>query len=89
MTTKRPSSIGHQVGHQIGQLMFYGLLLSSIGLVAWLSTRNVQIADVTYGQRNTLTQPTQALLKSIDKPLNFIAYLSDDKVKLHQKATKY
>jgi len=79
MALKRPSSLGHH----ISQLVFYGLLLSIIGLVAWLSTRNVQIADVTYGQRNTLTQPTQALLKSIDKPLNFVAYLSEDKVKLH------
>ena len=79
MTLKRPSSIGRH----INQLLFYGLLLTLVGLAAWLSTRTVQIADITYGQRNTLTQPTQQLLRSIDEPLNFVAYLSDDKVKLH------
>ena len=79
MTIKRPSSIGRS----INQFIFYGLLLALVGLAAWLSTRNTQTVDVTYGQRNTLTQPTQQLLQSINEPLNFIAYLSDDKVKLH------
>ena len=79
MTLKRPSSIGRH----INQLVFYGLLVALVGLAAWLSTRTVQVADITYGQRNTLTQPTQQLLKSINEPLNFVAYLSDDKVKLH------
>ena len=43
----------------------------------------MQTVDVSYGQRNTLTAAHSALLKSIDEPLNFVAYLSDDKVKLH------
>ena len=84
MTTKRPSS----TGRSINQLLFYGLLVVLVGLAAWLSTRTAQITDVTYGQRNTLTQPTQQLLKSIDAPLNFVAYLSDEKVKLHSGMKK-
>ena len=79
MKLKRPSS----TGRNFNQLVFYGLLIVLVGLAAWLSTRTTQIADVTYGQRNTLTQPTQQLLQSIDEPLNFVAYLSNDKVKLH------
>ncbi len=78
MTIKRPSSIARH----INQLIFYVLLLVLTGLAAWLSTRSAQMVDVTYGQRNTLTLPTQQLLKSIDEPLNFVAYLSDEKVKL-------
>jgi len=78
MSIKRPSS----AARIIHQLIFYGLLITVVGLAAWLSTRTVQIADVTYGQRNTLTQPTQQLLTSIDEPLNFVAYLAGDKTKL-------
>ena len=84
MTTKRPSSISQS----INQLIFYGLLLALVGLAAWFSTRTTHITDVTYGQRNTLTQPTQELLKSIKEPLNFVAYLSDEKVKLHEGMKK-
>jgi ABC-type uncharacterized transport system involved in gliding motility auxiliary subunit len=84
MTLKRPSSIGRH----FNQLVFYGLLVALVGLAAWLSTRTVQVVDITYGQRNTLTQPTQQLLKSIKEPLNFVAYLSDDKVKLHAGMNK-
>ena len=79
MTIRRPSSFGRS----ISQLVFYGLLLTTAGLAAWLSTRTILVTDITYGQRNTLTLPTQQLLKSIDEPLNFVAYLSDDKAKLH------
>ena len=84
MTLKRPSSIGRH----INQLIFYALLVAPVGLAAWLSTRTMQVVDITYGQRNTLTQPTQQLLKSIKEPLNFVAYLSDDKVKLHAGMNK-
>jgi len=66
----------------LSQLVFYILLISVIGLAAWLSTRYSQTIDVSFGQRNTLTEPTQQLLKSLDEPVNFIAYLSDDKTEL-------
>ena len=78
MTMKRPSSFKRS----FGQLVFYGLLLIVAGLIAWLSTRNVMIKDVSFGQRNTLTTATQELLRSVDKPINFVAYLSEEKVKL-------
>ncbi|RVU84565.1 ABC transporter [Leucothrix sargassi] len=79
MTTKRPS----MMSHRINQVIFYCLVLGLAGLAAWFSTRQAEIIDVTHGQRNTLTAPTQALLKSIDEPINFVAYLSDEKVHLH------
>lgn len=64
------------------QLIFYVLLICVIGLAAWISTRYSKTVDVSFGQRNTLTEPTQQLLKSLDEPVNFIAYLSDDKTDL-------
>ncbi|PWQ96697.1 GldG family protein [Leucothrix arctica] len=79
MSIKRPSAFGHH----LNQIVFYCLVLGLAGLVAWFSTRQVKITDVTFGQRNTLTAQTQSLLKSIDKPINFVAYLSDEKVNLH------
>jgi len=89
MSIKRPSS----AGHHFNQIIFYCSVLGLAGLIAWFSTRQFKITDVTYGQRNTLTTQTQSLLKSIDKPINFVAYLSDDKVKLHagmkKLVTKY
>ena len=76
MTTKQTAT------RHLSQLVFYVLLISVIGLAAWLSTRYSQTIDVSFGQRNTLTEPTQQLLKSLDEPVNFIAYLSDDKTEL-------
>ena len=76
MTTKQTAT------RHLSQLVFYVLLISVIGLAAWLSTRYSQTIDVSFGQRNTLTEPTQQLLKSLDEPINFIAYLSDDKTEL-------
>ena len=89
MSTKRPSAIGHH----FSQIIFYCLVIGLTGLIAWFSTRHATIVDVTYGQRNTLTPQTQSLLESTDKPINFVAYLSEDKVKLHagmkKLVTKY
>ena len=79
MNTKKPSSISHT----LSQLLFYVLLLSLVGMAAWLSTRHTKTVDVSYGQRNTLTEATQSLLKSVKEPLSFVAYLSEDKTKLH------
>ena len=76
MTTKQTAA------RHLSQLVFYILLICVIGLAAWLSTRYSQTIDLSFGQRNTLTEPTQQLLKSLDEPVNFIAYLSDDKTEL-------
>ncbi|PID45244.1 MAG: ABC transporter [Proteobacteria bacterium] len=70
--------------HTLSQLFFYGLLFCVVGMLGWLSTRYSSTVDVSYGQRNTLMPATQALLKTVDQPITFSAYLSQDKTKLHQ-----
>lgn len=74
--------------HTLGQLFFYGLLISIVAMLAWLSTRYTATTDLSYGQRNTLTPATQSLLQSIEQPLTFSAYLSNDKTKLHEGMKK-
>lgn len=84
MNSKKPSS----ASHTLSQLLFYGLLICLIGMAAWLSTRYIKTTDVSYGQRNTLTVATQSLLKSVEQPINFVAYLSEDKTKLREGMKK-
>lgn len=74
--------------HILNQLFFYSLLVCIIAMLAWLSTRYVFTQDVSYGQRNTLTEATQALLKTTKEPISFTAYLSNDKTKLHEGMKK-
>lgn len=84
MNTKKPSAMSHK----LGQLLFYGLLIILVAMAAWLSTRYVKTVDVSFGQRNTLTEATQSLVKSVQQPLKFVAYLSEDKTKLHEGMRK-
>ena len=84
MNTKKPSAMSHK----LGQLLFYGLLIMLVAMAAWLSTRHAKTVDMSFGQRNTLTEATQSLVKSIQQPLKFVAYLSEDKTKLHDGMRK-
>jgi ABC-type uncharacterized transport system involved in gliding motility auxiliary subunit len=58
--------------------IFYLLFLAVIGLLGFLGREYKFEADWTYGSRNSLSQPSQSLLKTLDKPLKFIAYVPDD-----------
>ena len=58
--------------------VFYLLFIAMIGLLGFLSTQFNVTADWTAGNRNSLSEPTQALLRTLDKPLKFIAYVPDD-----------
>lgn len=64
------------IGLQNG--IFYILFVLIIGLLGWLGHEFKLEADWTYGGRNSLSQPTQTLLKTLDKPLKFIAYIPDN-----------
>ncbi len=57
--------------------IFYVLLVVIIGLLGFLGNTFKFEADWTYGNRNSLSAPTQALLKTLDKPLKFIAYIPE------------
>ena len=73
-----------QSAFQFSNLLFTLLLLILIGIAAWFSHQYYQTFDATYGNRNTLSEPTQQLLKSLEQPLKFIAYVPDD-ADLHQQ----
>ena len=57
---------------------FVILFLAVIGLVAWLSTQYVYRSDWTYGHRNSLTQASVKLLKTLKAPLSITAYVGDN-----------
>jgi len=58
--------------------IFYLLLVLIIGLLGFLSREFTFAADWTQGGRNSLSAPTQTLLKNLDQPLAFIAYIPDN-----------
>jgi len=58
--------------------VFLLLFLAAVGLLAALSTQYVYEADWTYGQRNSLSTASVQLLKTLDKPLTFTAYVRGD-----------
>ncbi|MDH5425925.1 MAG: GldG family protein [Gammaproteobacteria bacterium] len=81
--------------------IFNLLFLSVIGLFAWFSTQYSSSSDWTYGNRNSLTESSVTLLKSMDKPLTLHVYLPDqasmrlavetllDRYKQHKKDFNY
>lgn len=64
--------------------LFVVLLLSAVGLLAWLSQEYRFEADWTAGNRNTLSEETQELLSRIEGELHITAYVEDD-VELHRR----
>lgn len=56
---------------------FTVLLLAALGVAAWGSTKYSAQADWTYGNRNTLSQPSRELLQRLDGKVTFQAFASD------------
>ncbi len=56
--------------------LFVVLFLTFISVLAWLSTQFSFSIDLTANQRNSLSEPTLRLLKSIDSPLEISAFVS-------------
>lgn len=78
------------IGLQNG--VFYLLFVLVIGLLGYFGREFKFESDWTYGARNSLSLPTQALLQSLDKPLTFIAYIPDRpdlEAELRKMAGKY
>ena len=73
------------IGLQNG--IFYVLLVAVLGLLGYAGQQVKWQADWTQGNRNSLSEPSQALLKTLDKPLKFIAYVPDDPA-LHLQLNK-
>jgi ABC-type uncharacterized transport system involved in gliding motility auxiliary subunit len=58
--------------------VFYLLFVVVIGLLGFFGREFKFEADWTYGSRNSLSAPTQTLLKTLKQPLRFIAYIPDN-----------
>ena len=58
--------------------IFYLLVVLIIGLLGFLSREFTFVADWTQSGRNSLSAPTQTLLRNLDQPLAFIAYIPDN-----------
>ncbi|HRD67825.1 MAG TPA: GldG family protein [Candidatus Competibacter sp.] len=56
-------------------LLLFGLIL---GLLAWFSSRYAIQADWTAGGRNTLSEPSRALLARMSEPVRITAYARDN-----------
>ena len=59
--------------------LFIILLITAIGLAAWLSTRYKLQADWTYNHRHTLSVASQKLLTEFTAPIIITAYASKNK----------
>lgn len=59
-------------------IIFVALLLTAVGLVAWLSTRYVWQADWTAGNRNTLTEASRLLLDTLEHPVSITTFARED-----------
>lgn len=78
------------IGLQNG--IFYLLFVMVIGLLGYFGREFKFEADWTYGSRNSLSQPTQTLLRGLEQPLKFIAYIPDRadlEAELRKMADKY
>ncbi|MBK1667094.1 hypothetical protein CKO28_03415 [Rhodovibrio sodomensis] len=56
---------------------FTVLFLAVLAVAAWASTKYTAQADWTYGNRNTLSQPSRELLQQLDGKVTFQAFASD------------
>ncbi|WP_020558061.1 GldG family protein [Thiofilum flexile] len=77
---------------QLNSLFFYIILLAIIGGIAFVSTLFSYEFDWTYGNRNSLSTNTEQLLKTINKPLEVVAYLPNDddlRTKVEKVIKKY
>lgn len=63
---------------QLQKIIFTLLLLSVVGLLAWASLKYSFQYDWTAGQRNTLSQGSINLLRSMKAPVVVNVYLQDD-----------
>lgn len=64
--------------------IFYVLFVVLLGMLGFMSSKLKFETDWTFGSRNSLSVPAETLLKTLDKPLKFIAYVPDDSA-LHEQ----
>ena len=64
--------------YRLQQIIFVALFISIIGLLAWLSTEYNAQGDWTTGNRNSLTDSSIELLRTIKGPIVIRSYQADD-----------
>ncbi|HEX7047636.1 MAG TPA: GldG family protein [Gammaproteobacteria bacterium] len=62
---------------RIQNIVFTVLVLALLGSVAWLGERYSVAFDLTANQRNSLTEDSVMLLKSLDAPVEIVAFASE------------
>ena len=62
----------------IQNALFYLLSISLVALLAFLSLQFRFEVDLTYSQRNTLSDATVQLLTKLDKPIEFVVFASEN-----------
>ncbi|GMR07221.1 MAG: hypothetical protein BMS9Abin26_0223 [Gammaproteobacteria bacterium] len=60
---------------RLQNIAFVLLFLTVVGLLGWLSTRYTIVADWTQSGRNTLSEASVSLLKTIEGPLSITAFV--------------
>lgn len=63
---------------RLNSLVFLILFFSAIGLTAWLTYHYSLEQDWTYAHQNSLAPETRRLLKSIESPIHFIAFVNNN-----------
>lgn len=63
---------------RIQNLVFIVLFLLAMGLLGWLSQRHSMEFDLTWGQRNSLTEASVNVIKELDKPIKITAFARDN-----------
>lgn len=61
-------------------IFFTVLFFAVMGLLAWLSTQYSVQSDWTVNSRNSLSSPSIQLLRTLNKPLNITAYVTESEV---------
>ncbi|HET6654962.1 MAG TPA: DUF4350 domain-containing protein [Gammaproteobacteria bacterium] len=67
-----------KTGLRVQNLVFVVLLLAIVGALAYLTTRYAWQADWTAGGRNSLSDASRKLLKTLDAPVTITAFARED-----------
>ena len=65
-----------KINRRINTLIFPLLLVICAGVIAWASTQKIMITDLTRDNRLSLSEPSQAMIKQIDGPIEIDVFVN-------------
>jgi len=68
---------------RIQNLIFIALFLGVMGLLGWLTERHSMQLDLTWGNRNSLTEASVSALQELDQPIAITAFVRDSSKAVH------